>query len=83
MILKAFTIRDSKAEYFHPPFFQKTHGEAERSFKQLANDQKSTIWQFPEDYDLYFLGEYDDQTGKWSSPDSPQHVIKAVQLKEQ
>lgn len=79
MILKVYSIRDAKAEVFNTPFFQKTHGEAERSFRQLCNDEKSTVATFPEDYDLYYLGEYDDNTGKMSSLDTPQHVIKAVQ----
>ena len=26
MVLKTFTIRDSKGEFYSPPFFQKTHG---------------------------------------------------------
>lgn len=82
MILKVFTIRDQKAEIFNTPFFQKTHGEAERNFRTLVNDSKSTISQFPEDFDLYFLGEYDDNLGTFKSLDTPQHVIKAIQLVE-
>lgn len=78
MELKMYSIRDSKTEVFSQPFFQKSHGEAERSFTQLLRDDKSTISQFPEDYDLYFHGIYDDQTGKLQALDTPQHIIKAV-----
>lgn len=81
MILKAFSIRDQKGEVFHPPFYKKTHGEAERDFKQLVSDGKSTVSQYPEDFDLYYVGEYDDQTGIFNSCDTPQHIVKAVQLK--
>lgn len=81
MLLKAFSIRDSKAEIFNQPFFKKSHGEAERDFMQLVRDQKSTVWQFPEDFDLYYVGNYDDQTGTFSSLDTPQHVVKAVSVK--
>ena len=28
MVLKTFTIRDSKGEFYSPPFFQKTQGKA-------------------------------------------------------
>ena len=28
MVLKTFTIRDSKGEFYSPPFFQKTHGDS-------------------------------------------------------
>jgi len=80
MILKAFSIRDQKAEAYNTPFFQKTHGEAERNFKTLVNDPKSTVHQFPEDYDLYYLGEYNDQNGQLVALDTPQHVVKAIQV---
>lgn len=73
-----FSIRDTKGEIFNPPYFAKTHGEAERQFKTLTNDSKSTINQYPEDFDLYYLGDYDDQTGKLKSLDTPQHLIKAA-----
>lgn len=78
MQLKAFSIRDSKGEIFHPPFYKKTHGEAERDFAQLVQDEKSTIAKFPEDFDLYFVGTYDDNSGLFSALDTPQHITKAV-----
>lgn len=82
MQLKVFTIRDSKAETFGQPFFQKTHGEAERNFTQLAKDPKSTINTFPEDFDLYYLGIYDDQKGTFGALETPQHVVKAVEVRD-
>lgn len=80
MTQKIYSIRDAKAEYFTQPFFKKTHGEAERDFTMLCKDEKSQIHAFPEDYDLYYIGEYDDQTGKMTPLDTPQHIIKAVQI---
>lgn len=80
MILKIFSIRDAKAEVFNTPFFQKTHGEAERSFRTLVNDGKSTVNQFPDDFDLYYLGEYDDNLGTVKTLDTPQHITKAVMV---
>lgn len=80
MLLKIYSIRDTKGEIYNTPFYQRTHGEAERNFKTVASDLKSTISQFPEDYDLYYLGEYDDQTGKIKSLDTPQHITKAINV---
>lgn len=76
--LKMYSIRDSKGEFYSQPFVKNTHGEAERDFQSLANDEKSQVAQYPEDFDLYFLGEYDNITGKITPQDSPQHVQKAV-----
>ena len=83
MTLKLFSIRDQKSEAFGTPFYQATHGEAERNFRTLVNDNKSTVSQYPDDFDLYYLGTFDDNTGKVQTLDTPQHVIKAVQVKTQ
>ncbi|MEM2002680.1 MAG: hypothetical protein QXT77_08560 [Candidatus Methanomethylicaceae archaeon] len=83
MVLKIYSIRDSKTEVFNVPFFNKTHGEAERNFRELVNDEKSRLSKYPEDFDLYYLGEYDDNTGNAKILDTPQHMIKAVQCKAQ
>jgi len=80
MELKAYSVRDQKGEIFHPPFYKKTHGEAERDFMELCRDEKSMTHKYPEDYDLYFIGTYDDHTGKFVPVDTPQHIIKGVQV---
>lgn len=81
MQLKMYSIRDQKAEIWNVPFYKKTHGEAERDFHQAVLDEKSMLNKYPEDYDLYFVGTYDDQTGVTISVDTPQHMAKAVTVK--
>lgn len=76
--MKMFSVRDTKTEIYGPPFYSITHGEAERSFRQLANDPQSKVNKFPEDFDLYHIGEFDDETGKIEALPSPKHVIKAI-----
>jgi len=80
-ILRLYTIRDSKGDFYQSPFPQKTHGEAERSFATLVNDPKTNIFNYPEDYDLYYLGEFNDKTGKFEGLDTPQHMQKAANVK--
>lgn len=81
MIKHLYSIRDAKGEVFGTPFSQLTHGEAERSFARAVADPQTMMSQFPEDYDLYYLGTFDDSTGQFATLDSPQHVQKAVLLK--
>lgn len=81
MELKAYSIRDSKGEIYHNPFFKHTHGEAERDFTTAVNDDKSTLHQFPDDFDLYHIGSYDNQTGVFKALATPQHIQKAVHVK--
>lgn len=83
MNLNVYSIRDAKAEVFNPPFFKKTHGEAERDFTTLVNDEKSTVFNYPEDFDLYYLGVYNDSTGRLAPIDTAQHLVKAIQVKKQ
>jgi len=78
MLHELYSIRDSKTEVFGQPFQQKTRQEAERTFVSLSNDQTTFIGKYPEDYDLFFLGQYDDNTGKFKLTDSPTHVLKAI-----
>lgn len=75
---KLYAIRDSKGEAYGPPFIQKTHGEAERTFQELSNDGKSQIAKYPEDFDLYYLGVWDDNAGKIETLDTPMHIVKAI-----
>lgn len=82
MILKVYTIRDTKGEVYNTPFFNLTHGEAERNFRGLVNDEKSTVNKYPEDFDLYYIGEFDNQSGKLIARDTPEHIIKAVNCLE-
>nr|QJB20094.1 MAG: nonstructural protein [Microvirus sp.] len=82
MQLKIFTIRDSKGECYNTPFFQKTTGEAERSFRELVNDQKSMVSKYPDDFDLYMVGEYNDQTGVIEPMDTPLHLVKAINVQK-
>lgn len=77
---KIFAVRDAKSEVFNKPFFSLTHGQAERDFKTAVNDPQTQLNKYPEDYDLWFVGEYDDTTGKLIPSDTPQHVVKAIQL---
>lgn len=80
MQLKIFSIRDSKGETYNTPFFQKTHGEAERTFRELANDEKSIVNKYADDFDLYYLGEFDTDAGSIKALNTPQHILKAINV---
>lgn len=79
MIRRIYSIRDAKAEYYCMPFFNSTHGEAERNFQMAMTDEKTTLSKHPEDYDLYYLGMFNDQSGKFDAVKTPEHVIKGIE----
>jgi len=82
MELKIYSIRDLKAETYNAPFYQPTHGLAERYLQNLVKDEKSQIYAYPEDFDLFYLGTYNTDTGRFQPLDIPQHVVKAITLKQ-
>lgn len=78
---KCYSIRDDKSQVYNRPFFNATHGEAERTLHSLVNDEKSMISQYPSDFSLYYVGTYDDNTGRFE-PCDPQHIAHASSLKK-
>lgn len=61
MIMKMFTVFDSKAEAYLPPFYLSTRGQAIRAFSDSANDPGHAFNKHPSDYTLFMIGEFDDQ----------------------
>ena len=63
MILKIFTVYDSKVEAYMTPFFERSSGSAIRGFEQTCLDGKSSFSLYASDYTLFEIGTYDDETG--------------------
>ena len=67
MILQAYVIFDSVAEIYHPPQFLQNDGVAQRNFLTLQKDENTQIGANPLDFAMYHIGEYNDQTGEFTS----------------
>ena len=63
MIHKVYSIYDSKAEVYTLPYFSKMEAEAIRYFSNWVNDPNHQFGKNPEDYTLFYIGEYDDNLG--------------------
>ena len=76
-----FAVKDLAVQAFGIPFLVRAQGEALRSFQDEANrtDEKSAIAQHPEDYELYKIASYDDQTGEIKGHE-PELVARAKDL---
>jgi len=81
MIHKMYAVFDSAAKFYHMPFYQKTEAEARRTFTSWCNDPKTPYNVNPDDYTLFALGEWDDQSGTLHSLDTPIALVKANALK--
>ena len=71
MIYKVFAIRDSKAEAYMPPFCMRTLGEMERTLTQMCSQPEHNFNKFAEDFTVFYLGTFDDQSCSYSLLDSP------------
>lgn len=63
MILRAFALRDMKADNFHAPFFVPSPIQAIRLLGQLVQDKNSELGKWPGDFTLYEIGTYETSTG--------------------
>lgn len=80
MIQRMYAIRDIKGERYNPPFAQNTHAEAERNFMKLVQDPKTDVNQFPQDFDLWYLGTYNSNTGIIDAKTAPEKIADATQF---
>jgi len=67
MILKVFAVRDMKAQAFLQPFYSPSLGSALRAFGDAVGDVSCPFSKHPEDYVLYEIGAYDDNSGDLES----------------
>lgn len=82
MINQVYTVYDSKAEVYLQPFMFKTKGEAIRAFTETVNDNKSNISRYPEDFTLFHLGEYDDNSGQYKLLEIKVSIGLALEFKK-
>ena len=78
-MIKIYAVRDQKLEAFNRPFFLQSDGVAIRAFQDEVNSHESELHKHAEDYDLYTIGMYDENTGI-ISPHAPLHLANAESL---
>ena len=80
MILQIFSIYDTKAESFNPPVYLTSPGLAIRSFSDSVQNPESQFAQHPEDYTLFQIGSWDDQTSKFELLSTPKSLHVAIEF---
>ncbi len=81
MKLEIFSVYDSKAQAYLPPFFLPMSGQATRIFQNCANDKAHAFGANPLDYTLFHIGEFDDASGAIDSKTAPLNLGTAEQFK--
>lgn len=71
-----FSVFDTKVGAYMTPFPMKTTAEAIRAFLNSCRDPNTQFHSNPEDFHLYLVAEFDEQTGE-IAPVNPTNVAKA------
>lgn len=77
--LMVCTVKDRALNAFGRPFYVPSVGVAERSFRDECRNPESEISKHPEDYELFLLGDYDEETATFNCG-SPTLMMRALDL---
>jgi len=78
--MEIFTVYDSKAEAYLQPFFLKTKAMAIREITDAANNPEHQFGKYPEDYVLFHIGSYNEDTG-WITQDKITSLGVVIEFK--
>lgn len=81
MIINIYSIKDVKVA-FKQPFYTHNDSAAKRMFENAVNDKinvNNELSMNPEDYELWHIAKFDDETGKISECE-PKFIVKGIDL---
>lgn len=82
MLVKVFTIYDSKAEAYLQPFFMKSKGEAIRAITACVEDSQHNFCKYAEDFTLFEIGTFDDSNAFITVYESKQSLGCLLEFKK-
>lgn len=80
MILLAYTVYDSKANAYLPPFYAVNHAVATRTFTTACSEPGHAFYLNAEDFTLFHVGSWDPEGGLLV-PDVGTPIAKAHEQK--
>lgn len=82
MIQQVLCIYDTKARAFHTPFYVRHVDIGVRGVKLGCNDPRSDLHRYAADFQLFHLGEFNDETGHMQQFQPPYNLGSLVQFKD-
>lgn len=83
MKIGIFSVYDSKAESYLAPFYAPNGSVACRSLQQATQDPSHPFCLYPEDYTLFEIGSFEDETGELTNLPANRSLISALEAKSQ
>jgi len=81
MILGIYVVYDLKAECFRHPQFHQSTGQAVRAFTEASNDAQTEIGRYPQDFELWKVGEIDLSKGGINGVEPMKQLGRAIDYK--
>lgn len=78
MLSNVISVYDKKTGLFDKPFVVRHNGEAIREWDIVTKDTQTKFGKNPEDFDLYQIGTYNDETGEMVSLKPHTHLASGV-----
>lgn len=76
---ECFSVYDRRTQYFNVPFFSPTIESGKRVFMEACRNGETLLHKYPEDYELYHVGSFDDSSAHFD-PMHPVPVLTATQV---
>jgi hypothetical protein len=82
MNLVIVSIKDTAADAYGRPAYVATEGVALRQFQDEVNraSEDNQLYKHPDDFHLYYLGIFDDSTGKFDLLEYPKLIARAKEV---
>lgn len=78
--LKIFAIYDKKVAIYRYPHFHQNIQDAVRQFQQEVKNPQNPLSQYPEDFDLYQIGQFDETTANIVPVQPAFYIESAINL---
>lgn len=82
MIYKLYSVRDNAVGAYLPPMLMRSRGEATRAVTEALRDPQHQFSKHSQDFVLFELGEWDDNSGAYCLHDAPFSLGVLVEFKE-
>lgn len=79
-MMQIYAIKDKATEAFHNPFFVRARGIAMRMFMDETKNEQSQINKHPDDFELHYIGDFNDETGQIQQTNGTELIAKASDL---
>lgn len=82
MIYKCYSVFDNCSKTYTQPFHLARNEQAVRAFSDAVNSKDHQFAQHPEDYTLFCLGSFDDNTGHYENQTpAPEPLANGLSVK--